>query len=90
MKRGFLRSIQVGLLAAMFAAGFFFGSVTQQRADAQLGELGKQVMKEAGESGGVLGSAVQLGNAIVDMQQHVDGLQKNIEVLKKVKTALGG
>ena len=47
-------------------------------------------MEKAGESGGALGSAVQLGSAIVDMQQHVDGLQKNIDVLKKVKTSLGG
>jgi hypothetical protein len=47
-------------------------------------------LQKAGESSGALGSAVQLGTAIVDMQQHVDGLQKNIEVLKKVKSALGG
>ena len=47
-------------------------------------------MEKAGESGGPLGSAVQLGQAIGDMQQHVDGRQKNIEVLKKVKSSLGG
>jgi len=35
-------------------------------------------------------AAAQLGEAIVDMQKHVDGLQKNIDVLKKVKTSLGG
>jgi hypothetical protein len=33
---------------------------------------------------------VKLGESIVEMQQHVDGLQKNIEVLKKVKSSLGG
>jgi len=33
---------------------------------------------------------VQLGEAITLMQQNVDGLQKNINVLKQVKTSLGG
>ena len=84
------RGIQVGLLTAVFGAGFLCGSVTQQRADAQLGEMGGELMKKAGESGGALGSATELGTAIVDMQQHVDGLQKNLETFKKVKAALGG
>ena len=85
------RGVQVALLAGVFAAGFLCGSVTtQQRADAQLGDLGGAVMKKAGESGGVLGSAAELGTSIIDMQQHVDGLQKNLETLKKVKAALGG
>src|SRR5204863_423638 len=35
-------------------------------------------------------AVADLGTAIVDMQQHVDGLQKNLETFKKVKSALGG
>jgi hypothetical protein len=84
------RILQVGLFAGIFATGFLCGTMTQQRADAQLGELGKAAMKQAGESGGALGGVVQLGTAIVDMQQNVDGLQKNIDILKKVKASLGG
>lgn len=84
------RAFRVVFVAIVFALGFLSGSVSQRRAEAQLGELGKSVMEKAGESGGPLGSAVQLGQAITDMQQHVDGLQKNIEVLKKVKSSLGG
>jgi hypothetical protein len=82
--------LRVGLVGTIFAVGYLCGSVTQRRADAQLGDLGKAAMEKAGESGGGLGSAVKLGEAIVDMQQHVDGLQKNIDVLKKVKSSLGG
>ncbi|MBI4514791.1 MAG: hypothetical protein HY699_03120 [Deltaproteobacteria bacterium] len=82
--------MRLGLIGTIFAIGFLCGSVSQRRADAQLGELGKQALERAGESGGALGSAVKLGEAIVDMQQHVDGLQKNIDVLKKVKAGLGG
>lgn len=82
--------VRVGLVGSIFTVGFLCGSVSQRRADAQLGELGKAAMEKAGESGGALGSAVKLGEAIVDMQQHVDGLQKNIDVLKKVKSSLGG
>ena len=83
-------AVRVGLIGTIFAVGFLCGSVTQRRADAQLGDLGKQVMEKAGGSGGALGSAVKLGEAIVEMQKHVDGLQKNIDVLQKVKSSLGG
>ena len=85
-----IQAIRIGAIAMVFAFGFLCGSVTQRRAEAQLGDLGKQAMEKAGESGGPLGSAVKLGQAITDMQQHVDGLQKNIEVLKSVKASLGG
>jgi len=84
------RVVRVGLVGTIFAVGFLCGSVSQRRADAQLGELGKEAMEKAGGSGGALGSVVKLGESIVEMQQHVDGLQKNIEVLKKVKSSLGG
>ena len=83
-------AVRVGVVGTIFAVGFLCGSVSQRRADAQLGDLGKAAMEKAGESGGALGSAVKLGEAIVEMQQHVDGLQKNIDVLKKVKSSLGG
>lgn len=84
------RIVRATVIAGVFAAGFLSGSVLHRPADAQLGDVGKQMMEKAGESGGPLGSAVKLGEAIVDMQKHVDGLQKNIDVLKKVKTSLGG
>jgi len=84
------RVIRVSVIGMVFAVGFLCGSVTQRRAEAQLGELRKQAIEKAGESGGPLGSAMKLGQAITDMQQHVDGLQKNIEILKTVKASLGG
>lgn len=84
------RVVRIGMVAIIFSVGFLCGSVTQRRADAQLGELGKEAMEKAGASGGPLGAAVKLGEAIGDMQKNVDGLQKNIDVLKKVKSSLGG
>ncbi len=86
----FRRALQIGAVTGVFAAGFLCGSLTQRSADAQLKDLGAAAMKQAGESGGALGAATELGTAIVDMQKNVDGLQKNIDVLKKVKAALGG
>jgi hypothetical protein len=80
-----MRSLRIAAATAIFAAGFLAGSVTQRRAEAQIGD----VMKKAAESG-KLGSVGDLGSAIMDMQQHVDGLQKNLETFKKVKSALGG
>ncbi|HLK11769.1 MAG TPA: hypothetical protein VKW76_10345 [Candidatus Binatia bacterium] len=78
------------LLAAVFAAGFFCGSASRRSARAQLGELGGKAMEKAAESGGALGSVAKLAAAIGEMQQHVDGLQKNLETFKQVKAALGG
>ena len=79
------RVLRVGGVAAVFAAGFICGSLAQRPAEAQLGD----VIKKAGESG-ALGPAGQLGTSLVEMQDHVTGLQKNIDALKKVKAALGG
>ena len=78
------------VLAGVFAAGFLCGSLQQPTAQAQLGDLGTKAMEKAGESGGVVGAASKLGSAIPDIQTHIDGLQKNLETLKQIKTALGG
>jgi len=78
-------SRMVFLGAVLFGAGFLCGSLGERDAGAQVGD----VLKKAGESG-TLGSVGQLGTAIVDMQDHVSALQKNIDTLKKIKSALGG
>jgi hypothetical protein len=79
-----------GFVLAVFVAGFVCGSSMQRPAQADSSGLGAALMKQAAGSGGALGSIAQLGTSIVDMEQHVSGLQKNIDTLKKVKTALGG
>ena len=84
------RTVRVGLLAGLFAAGFFCGSLSQRSAHAQLGEVGGKAMEKAAGAGGPAGSVAKLGTSIVEMQQHVDGLQKNLETFKQVKAALGG
>jgi hypothetical protein len=73
------RGVFVSLLGGMFVLGFISGSVSQRPAQAQVPGLG-----------GTLGSVTELGSSIVEMQQHVDGLQKNLTTLKKVQGALGG
>ena len=73
------RWVFVSLLGGMFVLGYVSGSVRQRPAEAQLPGVG-----------GTLGSVTELGSSIVEMQQHVDGLQKNLGTLKKVQSALGG
>jgi hypothetical protein len=73
------RGVFISLLGGMFILGFVSGSVSQRSAQAQVPGMG-----------GALGSAKELGSSIVEMQQHVDGLQKNLATLKKVQGALGG
>jgi hypothetical protein len=80
------RGLMTALLLGFFAFGYLLGSVNQRQADAQIGGL----LEQAGKGGGALGSVTQLGSSIVEMQDHVNGLQKNLETLRKVQSALGG
>ena len=78
-QRGMGRGALVSLLIGMFLVGFVCGSVRQRSAQAQVPGVG-----------GALGSVTELGSSIMEMQQHVDGLQKNLAILKKVQSILGG
>lgn len=78
-------SLRAGALAGVFALGYLAGSVSTTPAEAQLGDMIKGAAKS-----GKLGPVGDLGSSIVDMQEHVDGLQKNLETLRTVKSALGG
>jgi hypothetical protein len=51
--------------------------------------MGKGVGETMKGMGGPLGSVAELGSSIVEMQEHVNGLQKNLETLKKVQSVLG-
>ena len=85
-----LYSVRLGIVTLIFSGGFFCGSLTQRSANADWGEVGGALLNQAGESSGALGSVVQLGKTITDMEKNVSGLQQNIDTLKKVKSALGG
>lgn len=89
-RKTILYSVRIGIVTAVFSAGYICGSLPHQNAEAQMGEFGGELLKKATESGGTLGSVAQLGTAITDMEKHVSGLQQNIDTLKKVKTVLGG
>jgi hypothetical protein len=84
------RALRIGMFAGIFGAGMVCGSLLQRPAEAQLGELGGKAMEKAGESGGMVGSVAKMGTTISEMQQHVEGLQKNLDAFKQVKAALGG
>ena len=84
------RIVFIGLLGGMFVLGFVSGSVSQRSAQAQVPGVGKGGLEQATRKGGAMGSVTDLGSSIVEMQQHVDGLQKNLATLKKVQAALGG
>jgi hypothetical protein len=74
------RGLLVGMVLGVFVVGFLCGSVSQRQAGAQLPGVGQ----------GTLGSVTELGSSIVEMQEHVTGLQKNLDTLKKIQGALGG
>jgi len=81
------RTLVMALVFAAFAAGYFCGSVSERSAHAQgIGGALEQAIK----GGGVLGTVGELGSSIVEMQEHVSGLQKNLDTFKKVQSALTG
>ena len=86
-KRMIARTVLTAVILAAFSLGYVCGSIGQRRADAQ--GLGN-VLEQAGKAGGSLGSIGELGTSIVEMEKHVSGLQKNLDVLRKVQSALTG
>jgi len=80
------RALRIAGVCAVFGAGYLAGTVAHPTAEAQMGDM----MKKAAESGGPLGQAAKLGTSIQEMQEHVAGLQKNIDTLNQIKAALGG
>ena len=80
------RGVRIIAVAGIFGAGYLCGTLGQRSANAGMDDM----MKKAGEQGGAVGSMGQLGSSIVEMQQHVDGLNKDLETLRKIKAALGG
>lgn len=90
MTKAVRRLVRIVALCAVFAVGYLAGTLSHPTAEAQMGDLGKQAMDKASESGGALGSAAKLGTSIKEMEDHVSGLQKNLDTLKQIKAALGG
>lgn len=86
----FRRGWQAGVFGLVFAAGYLCGTVGHPAAQAQVGDLEKQMMQKAEDSGGVVGSAAKLGSTITEMKDNLDKLQKNVSVLEGIKKALGG
>jgi hypothetical protein len=83
------KMLQVGILATVFAAGYLSGSVMQRDADAQIKELGEGALQGAARSQAGTGeSATKLGSTIADMEDQVEGLEKNLRVLKDIQAAL--
>jgi len=71
----------IGILFAGFALGYVCG-VSTPRASAQLPQV-------PGMSN-PLAAAGQMGSSLTEMEQHVSGLQKNLDALKKIQSMLGG
>ena len=87
MRKLVSHAMLVGLSVVIFGLGYLCGSISQHRADAQ-GVGG--VLEQAGKMGGSVGAVGKLGTSITEMEQHVTGLQKNLDTLKQVQSLLTG
>lgn len=85
-KRKFSRSLMTAIIVGVFGLGYVCGSMSQRQAEAQIGGL----LEKAGKAGGPVGSVAQFGSSIVEMQDHITGLQKNLDTFKKVQSSLTG
>ena len=85
-KRKFSRGLMTAVIVGVFGMGYVCGSMTQRQAEAQMGGL----MEKAGKMGGPVGSVAQFGSSLTEMQDHITGLQKNLDTFKKVQASLGG
>jgi hypothetical protein len=75
------RGLCIVATVGIFGAGYLCGTLGQRSACAQT-----DVPKKGGGSYGPFG---ELDRSIVEMQKHVDGLNQELEALRKVKGALG-
>lgn len=82
----FSRGLMTAIIVGVFGLGYVCGSMTQRQAEAQMGGM----LEKAGKMGGPVGSVAQFGSSIVEMQDHITGLQKNLDTFKKVQASLTG
>ena len=80
------RSLMTAIILGVFGLGYVCGTMTQRQAEAQIGGL----LEQAGKAGGPMGSVAQFGSSLVEMQDHISGLQKNLDTFKKVQASLTG
>lgn len=85
-KSQFSRGVMTAIIVGVFGLGYVCGSMTQRPAEAQVGGL----LEKAGKLGGPVGSVAQFGSSLVEMQDHITGLQKNLDTFKQVQSSLSG
>ena len=87
MNKGKLsRGLMTGIILGAFGLGYVCGTMTQRQAEAQIGGI----LDKASKAGGPIGSVASFGNSLVEMQDHISGLQKNLDTFKKVQASLTG
>ena len=86
MTKKLSRGLMTAIIVAVFGLGYVCGSMTQRQAEAQIGGI----LDQASKAGGPLGSVANFGSSLVEMQDHIAGLQKNLDTFKKVQSSLTG
>ena len=86
MTRKLSRGLLTAVIVGVFGLGHICGSMTQRQAEAQIGGI----LDKASKAGGPVGSVAQFGSSLVEMQDHISGLQKNLDTFKKVQASLTG
>jgi hypothetical protein len=80
------RALMTATIVGVFGLGYVCGSMSQRQAEAQIGGL----LDKASKAGGSVGSVAQFASSISEMQDHISGLQKNLDTFKTVQSSLTG
>jgi hypothetical protein len=80
------RSLMIATMIGVFGLGYVCGSLSQRQAEAQIGGI----LEKAEKAGGPVGSVAQFGSSLSEMQDHITGLQKNLDTFKKFQAMLPG
>ena len=80
------RALMTAAILGVFGLGYVCGSMTQRQAEAQMGGL----LDKASKMGGPVGSIAEFGSSISEMQNHISGMEKNLDTFKKVQASLTG
>src|SRR5262245_59082472 len=80
------RYLTTAIFVGVFGLGNICGTMTQRQAEDQIGGL----LEKATKAGGPIGSIAEFGSSISEMQDHISGLQKNLDTFKKVQASLTG
>jgi len=72
-KSKFSRGLMTAMIVGLFGPGYVCGTMTGRQAETQIGGM----LEKASKAGSPVGTVANFVSSLVEMQDHIAGLQKN-------------